>query len=134
MRTNSQWLASVVMVLILGACSTEHHPTAAFSAATQGITAGACPRILPEIHGHFSHQEVVELVTSIRHTSSERILLIEEDHLGDINVYTGEESGEMAYLFRREKGRLVGCGSGLWEGSLAKQQNLGVGYDLDRSN
>jgi hypothetical protein len=80
---------------------------------------------------------VVDIVTSIRQTNSERILRIEEDDLGDINAYTGDEAGGIVYLFRRENGRLVGCGGGYWSGSPGRRNwplNPSLRYDLDENN
>jgi hypothetical protein len=92
---------------------------------------------MPELYGHFSHQDVVDVVATIRRANSERILRIEENDFGDVDAYTGDEAGGITYMFRRENGRLVGCGGGYWSGRPGKRNwplNPGLRYERDENN
>jgi hypothetical protein len=88
----------------------------------------------PLVRGTLSRQDVADVVSSVKQTSTDRILWIEES-FGEVNAYTGKESGGIVYLFRRQSGRLQGFGGGYWDGRPQKSAwplDPSLKYDLDR--
>jgi hypothetical protein len=96
MRPSRAFLLSLTLVVLAGCCSTG--------------------QTRPHISGRLSSQDIADVQTLVRRTSTKPILRIEEAGQR-VEAYTGtREGGGIVYLFRRNQaGRLEGCGSGWWD-------------------